>query len=135
MSDFHVDNMTANPTYLSRQCFRQMVAPPFHFNHLPTQVQRSLYWLKGLEYALICAHFLGGLGFKKTGRLKKKKQFQVFCSSPLWNLNFDISKVNFHLSFWSFWDMMRQDVSFLSLDKQFITSLWASFHAKFWLKD
>ena len=79
--------------------------------------------------------FFGGSGSHRPVCLKKAQKLEVFCSSPFWNLNFGISKVNFLLSFWSFWDMLWKDESFLSLDNQFKLHLWASFHAKFGHKD
>ena len=54
---------------------------------------------------------------------------------PFWNLNFGISNINFMLNFCSFLDMIWPDVSFLSLENQFILYLLASFHVKFRQKD
>ena len=52
--------------------------------------------------------------------LKKAQNFEVFYSSQFWNLNFEISKVNFLKNCWSFWDMLWKDVHFLSFEKKFI---------------
>ena len=81
-------------------------------------------------------HIFEGLGSHTPVSLKKaNKKMEVFCSSPLWNMNFGRSKIDFIWSVWSFWDMIWKDVSFLSVDKQFRLQLWASFHAKFGRKD
>ena len=101
------------------------VTPSFHFIHQPTEVPTSSQSCK----------FVGGLGSHRAVCLKKAKQLEVFCLSLFWNLNFGISKVKFVWYLWSFCDMIWQDVSFLSMDKQFILHLWASFNAKFWQKD
>ena len=81
----------------------------------------------------ICTPFLG-FGSYRHVRLQKAQNLEVFYSSPYLNLIFETSKVLF-LNCWSFWDMIWKDVSFLSLDNQFILHLWASFHAKFGHKD
>ena len=80
-------------------------------------------------------HIFWGVASHRPVCLKKAKKIEVFHSSPFWNLNFGISKVNFLFNFWSFWDMIWKDVSFFSLDNQSIVHVWASFHTKFGHKD
>ena len=64
----------------------------------------------------IFPHFLGGFGSHRPVCLKKAKKNGSFLFG---NLNFVISIVNFLQGFWSFWDMIWKNVSFLSLDNQF----------------
>ena len=52
----------------------------------------------------ICTPFLGFGSYRPVCH-KKAQNLEVFCSSPFWNLNFEISKVSFLSNFWSFWDM------------------------------
>ena len=67
--------------------------------------------------------------FHRADCLKQAKKIEVFSLSPFWNLNFEIWKVNSLQKFWSFWDMIWQDVSFLSLENQYLTHWWSSYHA------
>ena len=75
----------------------------------------------------ICTPF-GRFGSYRPVCLKKAQNLEVFYSSQFWNLNFEISKVNFLLNFWSFWDMLWKDVPFLSLENKFIINFYKSFH-------
>ena len=67
----------------------------------------------------ICTPFWG-FGSYRPVCLKKAQNWEVFYLSQFWNLNFEISKVNFLQIFWSFWDMLRKDVPFLSLENKFM---------------
>ena len=58
------------------------VTPPFHFEQLPTQVPKCLYWLQGFESAIIFAHFLGGSTPKKPVGQKKAHKIEAFGLSP-----------------------------------------------------
>ena len=106
---------------------------PYTTYQLRCQNLRIVHRIQNLPKYL---HIFWGLGSHTPVCLKKaNKKMEVFCSSPLWNMNFGRSKIDFILSFWSFRDMIWKDVSFLSVDKQFRLQLWASFHAKFGRKD
>ena len=94
------------------------------------QVPKSLYWLQGLESAIIFAHLFEGLAPTELC-VSKSPNYLSFLFKSVWTLQLWNIKSKFSLKFWSFWDMIWQDVSFLSLDNQFITHWWASFHAKF----
>ena len=52
----------------------QIVTLPFHFDHLTNQVQKSLYWVQGLESTIIFAHFSLGLAVTEPFVSKKSKQ-------------------------------------------------------------
>ena len=57
--------------------------------------------LKGFRICnSICTPFLG-FGSYRPVCLKKAQNLEVFYLSPFWNLNFEISKVNFLKNFWS----------------------------------
>ena len=47
-------------TLVRKQC-ENIITPPFQFDHLPTEVSKSLYRLKVSESAIIFAHLLRGL--------------------------------------------------------------------------
>ena len=49
---------------------------PFHFDHLPTQVPRSPYWLQGFESVIICAHFCFSLAPTEPFVSKKSKKIK-----------------------------------------------------------
>ena len=59
---------------LVRQMCEKIYTPPFHFDHLPTQVPKSPYWLQGLESAIIFEHFWGGLAPTDPFVSKKPKK-------------------------------------------------------------
>ena len=48
-------------TTLVRKKCENIIRPPFQFDHLPTQVSKSLYCLKVSECAIIFVPFFGGL--------------------------------------------------------------------------
>ena len=106
-----------------------------HFTLITYQLRcQSSILVTGFRIGNIICKFFGGFGFHRLICLKKAYNIVVFGFSPFWNLNFKISKRRKEKkshNFWSFWDMIWPDVSFLSLDHQFISHLWASFHAKF----
>ena len=54
----------------------KIVTPPFYFDLPPTQVPKFRYWLQGLEFAIIFAHFFGGVSFHRAVCLKKKNNFK-----------------------------------------------------------
>ena len=116
--------------------WKKIVTPQFLFNHLPTWVPKSPHCSQNSESAKIFAHFFGGLAPTHLSDtcLKKAPKLKVFFRL-FGNLNFEILKINYLLSYWSFWDMIQQDVTFLSLDNQFILFFKASFHAKFGHED
>ena len=55
---------------LARKMCKQIITPPFHFDHLPTQVPKSQYLLEGLESPKIFAPFWG-FGSHRAVCLKK----------------------------------------------------------------
>ena len=67
----------------------------------------------------ICTPFLG-FGSYRPVCLKKSWNLEVFYLSPFWNLNFEISKVNFLWDCWSFWDTLWKGMPFLSFENKFI---------------
>ena len=50
--------------------------PPFNFDHLPTQVSKSLYRLKVAESAIIFAHLFWGLAHTDLFVSEKPKIFK-----------------------------------------------------------
>ena len=54
----------------------KIITPPFHFDHLPTQVPKSPYWLQGLESAIIFAYFILGLAPTEPFVSKKPKKLK-----------------------------------------------------------
>ena len=76
------------------------ITPPFYFDHLPTQLPKYLHYSQNSESAKIF-YIFGWLGSHRPICLKRAK------------------KVNFLVKFWSFWDLIWQYASFLSLDNQF----------------
>ena len=46
-------------TMLVGEICEKIVTPPFHFDHLPNQVPKSLYRLEGLESTILFALFWG----------------------------------------------------------------------------
>ena len=52
----------------------KIVTPPFHFDHLPTQVPTSPYWLQDSESAKKIAHFFWGLAPTEPFVSKKPKK-------------------------------------------------------------
>ena len=65
-------------TPLGSQIFEKIVTPSFKFDHLPTQLIKSPYWLQGIEYAIIFTHFFGGLASTELFVSKTNKQKKVF---------------------------------------------------------
>ena len=61
---------------ISKKMCEKNITPPFHFDHLPTQVPKSLYRLKDSESAIIFAHFLGGLAPTDPFVSKKPKNMK-----------------------------------------------------------
>ena len=66
------------------------ITPPFHFDHLPTQVPWAPYNLKDSESAIIFAHFFGDLA--PTDPLSQKSPkiwfflFKCVLKLELWNI-------------------------------------------------
>ena len=62
---------------MTKMC-EKIVTPPFHFDHLPTQVPKSPYWLQGFESAIIFEHFFLGLAPTELFVSKKAQKIQFF---------------------------------------------------------
>ena len=84
-----------SPHY-NENCVKEF-STPFYFDQLPTQVQKSTYWLKGLESAIIFAPFLG-LAHTEPFVSKSPNNFK-FLFKSIGKLNFKLSKL---LNFKSF---------------------------------
>ena len=54
----------------------KFVAPPFHFDHLLTQVPKSLYFIHGSESAKIFAHIFLGLAAIERFVSKKSQKYR-----------------------------------------------------------
>ena len=78
---------------LVRKKCEQIIAPPFHFYHLPTQVPKSSYCLKDSESAIILAPLFWGLAH--TDRFVSKKpniwKFSIRVQFETWTLKYQKS--------------------------------------------
>ena len=106
------------------------VTPPFHFDHLPTQVPKSPICLQNLKLARIFEEKkVRGLGFHIPICPKKaKEKVKVSCWSPFGNLNYRISKFNFLLRFRSFWDTQVFQVLVALPEKKKSRNLYSTFN-------
>ena len=79
---FHKNGLGRLPSYkhISKIFLKTTIRPPFHYDHLPTQVLISPYRLKDSEYAIISVHFLG-VWFLQTRLSQQNKKLE------LWNIN------------------------------------------------
>ena len=89
--------------------------------HRNQHLQKYLLIFWGVRLSQTCLY--------KKSQTNLSFLFESVLKLELWNI-----KSQFSSKLLVFWDMIWKDVSFLSLDNQFILHLWAIFHAKFWHK-
>jgi hypothetical protein len=85
-------------TTSARKMCEQIVTPPFHFDHLPTQVPKSPHHSKDSESAKILAHFWG-VRLPRTCLSQKNPKnliflFESVLKLELWNIKSKKKKKN-----------------------------------------
>ena len=79
----------------TEKCVKKIVTPPFHFDHLQTQVPKSLHRSQNSESAKILAHFLGGRLSQTCLPPKSPKigsfLFESVLKLELWNIKSQFS--------------------------------------------